>query len=142
MRELSISQKKITLTYEQARSFSFEFAALSYINSEKNQYKTKLENYDKAWDEPGTRNFTKYTNIPPGAYVFRVQGSNYDGVWNTDSLKVDVVILPAWWQTWWFRISWISAIALLVFSFYRIRMNNIKKQKKALEYQYDRQFIN
>ena len=43
--------KKISLTYEQARSFSFEFAALSYVRSERNQYKVKLENYDNDWQK-------------------------------------------------------------------------------------------
>lgn len=126
--------KEITLTYEQARSFSFEFAALSYIRPERNLYKVKLENYDRAWSDLNTRNLVNYTNIPPGNYVFKVQGANSDGFWNIKDLKINIIILPAWWQTWWFKASWISAIALLVFGFYRIRINSINKQKKILEY--------
>lgn len=125
--------KKIVLTYEQAKTFSFEFVALSYVNAENNQYKAKLEGYDKNWRYLGTRNFVSYTNIPPNTYTFRVQGSNNDGVWNTKGLRVEIVILPAWWQTWWFRVSWIAAIVLLVIGIYKVRLASIKRQKNVLE---------
>ncbi|EAY27802.1 two-component regulator propeller domain-containing protein [Microscilla marina] len=126
-------RKKIVLNHEQAKGFSFEFAALSYANASNNQYKVKLEGYDKAWHNLNTRNFASYTNIPPGRYVFRVQGSNNDGVWNTKGLAIEIVILPAWWQTWWFKVGWISTVILLSLGFYRYRINSIKAQKRILE---------
>lgn len=125
--------KKIVLTYEQAKTFSFEFMALNYVNAGNNQYKAKLEGYDKKWRYLGTRNFVSYTNIPPNTYTFRVQGSNNDGVWNTKGLSVEIVILPAWWQTWWFRVGWITAIILTVIGIYKVRLASIKRQKNILE---------
>jgi ligand-binding sensor domain-containing protein len=127
--------KKLCLTYQQARSFSFEFNALSYIHSEQNQYKTKLDNYDVTWQNLGKRNFITYTNIPPGKYIFRVQGANYDGAWNPRGLSIEVIILPAWWQTWWFRLGVISTVLLLIWVGYRARISGIKKQKRELEHQ-------
>ena len=63
--------------------FSFEFAALSYINSQKNRYRYKLDNFDPGWSEVDSKQRSAtYTNLNPGHYVFRVQGSNSDGVWN------------------------------------------------------------
>jgi signal transduction histidine kinase len=35
--------------------------------------------------------------------VFRVIASNADGVWNRDGASVGIRVLPAWWQTLWFR---------------------------------------
>lgn len=125
--------KKLVLTHEQAKGFSFEFAALSFANAHNNQYKVKLEGYDKTWHHLGTRNFVSYTNIPPDRYIFRVQGSNNDGVWNTQGLTIEITILPAWWQTWWFRIGWVSTVIVLSIGFYRYRINSIKKQKRILE---------
>ncbi|EAY24969.1 ggdef domain protein, putative [Microscilla marina ATCC 23134] len=125
--------KKIVLTYEQATVFSFEFAALSYASSDRNQYKVKLHGYDKKWRNLGKRNFVTYTGISPGTYHFRVQASNYDGVWNTQGLRVELVILPAWWQTWWFKLGWISFTIFLVVGFYLYRINAIKRQKRVLE---------
>ncbi|MGB0521842.1 MAG: two-component regulator propeller domain-containing protein [Flammeovirgaceae bacterium] len=126
--------KKIVLTYEQAIVFSFEFAALSYASSEDNQYKVKMEGYDKDWRNLGNRNFVTYTGIPHGTYTFKVQGSNHDEIWNTEGLAIELIILPAWWQTWWFRVSWISLIVLAAFGFYQYRTTTIRRQKRVLEH--------
>jgi hypothetical protein len=70
----------LTLPYRD-NVFSFEFAALSYANSHKNHYRYRLENFERAWNEVGSRQrLATYTNLDPGKYVFRVQGSNGDGM--------------------------------------------------------------
>src|SRR4029450_8899903 len=38
-----------------------------------------------------------------GRYVFRVQGSNSDGVWNEAGVSLPIVITPPWYKTNWFR---------------------------------------
>ena len=43
-----------------------------------------LEGFDKDWHHVGTTRTASYTGLPPGKYVFRVKGSNNDGVWNDD----------------------------------------------------------
>jgi signal transduction histidine kinase/ActR/RegA family two-component response regulator len=93
----------ITLSREHAK-FDIEFAALSYTLPEKNQYAYLLEGFDQRWTyTDSTRRFARYTNLDPGKYIFRVRGSNNDGVWNKTGASIRIAILPAWWQTWWFR---------------------------------------
>ena len=72
-------KKHVTLTHTQ-NEFSFEFAALNYIASQKNKYRYKMEEFDKDWIDAGTRRFASYTNLAPGDYTFRVLGSNNDDV--------------------------------------------------------------
>ncbi len=92
------------LTFDwQQNFFEFEFAALNYTQSEKNQYKYLLEGLDSDWFDSGTRRFGRYTNIPWGTYTLRVIGSNNDGVWNTDGAAVHITVTPPFWGTWWFR---------------------------------------
>ena len=79
---------------------SFEFSALSYTAPAKNRYRYRLEGFDEGWVEAGGRRFVTYTNIPIGDYVFRVKGSNNDGVWNEQGLAVPISALPATWETW------------------------------------------
>src|SRR5271165_3378953 len=91
----------VTLPYRD-NVFSFEFAALSYANSHKNHYRYKLESFERAWNEVGSRQrLATYTNLDPGKYVFRVQGSNGDGVWNEEGVTLTIVITPPWWNTAW-----------------------------------------
>src|SRR5271157_4696767 len=92
----------LTLSYRD-NIFSFEFAALSYANSQKNRYRYKLENFESGWNEVGSKQrLATYTNLDPGKYIFRVQGSNSDGVWNKEWVSLPILITPPWWRTNWF----------------------------------------
>jgi two-component system sensor histidine kinase ChiS len=99
-----IVARSIRLEHHQ-NFFSFEFAALDFIEPSKNQYAYKLEEFDPEWIESGTRRYASYTNLDPGEYVFRVKGSNNDGVWNEEGVSVHVTIVPPFWMTAWFRVS-------------------------------------
>jgi len=103
--------------------FSFEFAALSYANSHKNRYRYKLENFDSYWNEVGSKQrLATYTNLDPGKYVFRVQGSNSDGVWNQEGVSLPILITPPWWKTNWFRALFAVALLTLLWAAYQWRV--------------------
>ena len=86
----------LTLSYRN-NVFSFEFAALSYANAQKNRYRYKLEGFDTGWNEVGSKQrLAIYTNLDPAKYVFRVQGSNSDGVWNEEGVSLPILITPPW----------------------------------------------
>ena len=131
--------KEITLSYKE-NFFSFEFAALEYTNPGKNQYSYKLEGVDKDWINSGTIRTAKYTNINPGEYVFRVKGSNSDGIWNEEGTSIIIIITPPWWATWWFRGCMIILIVGFVGFAFNKRLNSVKKERKAQE-DFTRQLI-
>jgi ligand-binding sensor domain-containing protein len=87
----------------------FSFAALNFSNSEKNTYRFLLEGINTDWVNAGTQTQATYTNLPPGRYVFRVKGSNDDGIENSQAASIRIHIQPAYYQTWWF----ISLLLLL-----------------------------
>ncbi len=109
---------QITLSHLE-KVISLEFAGLSYQVPEKNRYRYMLEGFDDAWTEVGAdRRFVTYTNLDPGDYVFRVLGSNNDGVWNEEGALIGITIMPPWWQTTWFRmVVGASLIGLIVLAF-------------------------
>ncbi len=45
--------------------------------------------------------FASYPNMEPGKYIFRVKGSNNDGVWNEEGTSISIIISPPLWKTWW-----------------------------------------
>lgn len=126
------TSKMITLTHDQD-VFSVEFAALNYTLSQKNQYAYKLEGFDKDWNYVGHKRTATYTNLDPGDYVFKVKGSNNDGIWNEKPVAVTIRILPPYWVTWWFRLLAISLLSGSAYVFYQSRINAVKAQKWALE---------
>lgn len=129
--ENSILQKSVSETEKIELNhkddiITFGFAALDYAAPEKNQYAYMLENFNNAWIHSGTLNSATFTNLPPGEYIFRVKGSNNDGIWNETGARLAIVIKPPWWKTWW-AYSFYS-LALL-FSLWLFRYFEVKRVK-------------
>jgi ligand-binding sensor domain-containing protein/signal transduction histidine kinase len=120
----------LTLSYRDS-VFSFEFAALSYADSRKNRYRYKLENLEPGWNEVGSgQRLATYTNLDPGKYVFRVQGSNSDGVWNEAGVSLPIVITPPWWKTNWFRALFAATVVTLLWAAYRFRIGQFERVRQ------------
>ena len=132
LKESIIETKEIKLSHRD-RVISFEFAALHYASPDKNEYAYKMEGFEKEWNYVGNRHFATYTNLPPGDYIFRVKGSNNDGLWNEEGISLKITVTPPFWQTWWFIGFVITGIVLSILMVYRIRTHTIKEQKKRLE---------
>ena len=111
----------IRLSYKED-FFSFVFSALDFANPQKNTYAYIMEGFDRGWILAGTRRYASYTNLDPGSYVFRVRGSNKDGVWNDEGAAVRLFIDPPFWQTWWFRTLTVVAIASILLAIHNYRV--------------------
>ncbi|NQU85567.1 MAG: hypothetical protein HQ541_07385 [Mariniphaga sp.] len=123
--------KEIKLPHNQS-VLTFYFAVMDFTMPEKNQYAYMLENFDDGWIYSGSKREATYTNLDPGDYIFRVKGSNNDGIWNEEGTALKITILPPWWLTLWFKgIFSIFIIAVILAIFY-IRTSNLRKQKKVL----------
>lgn len=125
----------LTLSYQDT-IFSLEFAALSYANPEKNHYRYKLDGFESDWNEVGSKQrLAIYTNLDPGQYVFRVQASNNDGVWNEAGVSLPITITPPWWETWWFRSMAGLAVVGLLAAGYSYRVTSLRRRTVELEQQ-------
>jgi signal transduction histidine kinase/ligand-binding sensor domain-containing protein/CheY-like chemotaxis protein len=122
----------IRLNYGQS-VFTIEYSALNYTLPEMNSYAYKLENFEKGWNYVGSQRKATYTNLDPGEYTFKVKAANNDSFWNNNAATLQIIIVPPFWMTWWFRILCFSIICGAVYSFYRYRVYAIRAQKKVLE---------
>lgn len=97
----SITQtRSIELAHDQ-NDLAFAFAALDFTQPDQNIYRYRMEGYDQAWVEAGNSRRASYTNLSPGAYTFRVQGANSDGIWNESGTELKIRIRPPFWRTGW-----------------------------------------
>ncbi|GEM_PF-623084 len=112
---------------------SFEFSALDYTNPEKNQFRYMLEGLDQEWIRPGSLRIASYTNLDPGTYLFKVTGTNSDGVWSPFTASVRVIVASPFWKTPWFYLATVFFIAFIVMTWHRLRVKNIREQNKRLE---------
>ncbi len=135
--DLDRALEKVThVTFSWPKNFfEFEFAALSYVQPEKNRYAYKLEGFDEEWNYIGTRRFGRYTNLEGGTYTLRLRASNNDGVWNETGAALEVTIVPPLWKAWWFRGGVILLLAVVLVAGYQVRVRRIAARTHELESQ-------
>lgn len=117
--------KEIVLNYNQ-NFFSIEFAALDMAAAHKHKYLYKLEGIDPDWISSETRTTAYYTDIDNGSYRFLVKAANADNIWS-EPIALSIIIKPAWWMTWWFKVLVGLAVIYFGFSLYRFRINQLLK---------------
>ena len=122
----AISEKKVIELSYQDNVFSFEFAALNFTHPEENQYAYKLEGHDNGWTYCGGQQYARYINIGEGKYVFRVKGSNNDGVWNEQGASIAVIVAPPLWKTPWAYLSYVLVAGGALLSIRRYQVNKMK----------------
>ena len=118
----------------EAGGFSVEFSLLDFAAPERNRYAYWLEGYDKTWREVDTTHRSaSYTNLSPGHYVLHMKAASRDGAWSEHPLEVDVEILPAWHQTWWFDLLKILGAVLAVAAVVAVRVRYVQQRSLQLE---------
>jgi signal transduction histidine kinase/ligand-binding sensor domain-containing protein len=128
----SISETKDLVLTHKDNFITFEFIALDYTTPQKNLYAYKMDGFDKDWIQCGTKREANYTNLDPGKYTFHVKGSNNDGIWNEKGVSLNIVVLPPWWQTIWFKIIVLSIFSLSLYIAYVLKLELFRKKQKEL----------
>ncbi|MEO8201124.1 MAG: two-component regulator propeller domain-containing protein [Gemmatimonadota bacterium] len=93
-----------------SRDIEIDYTATSLALPERTRFRYRLEGVDPAWRDVGTRRRAYYNGLAPGTYRFRVIASNADGVWNETGAAWSFRVLPAWYQTLWFK----AGVVLLI----------------------------
>lgn len=117
--------QKIELKYNQS-SFTLEFVALNYIHGSKSRYAYILEGLENTWNIIENKNAATYSYLKPGNYIFKVKGSNNDGVWNNTPATLEIVILPPFWKS---KLAFVLYILLFITIIYLIIHFNVSRAK-------------
>jgi signal transduction histidine kinase/CheY-like chemotaxis protein/ligand-binding sensor domain-containing protein/HPt (histidine-containing phosphotransfer) domain-containing protein len=116
------------------QSFEVELAALDFSAPQRNRYSYLLEGFDNRWtDADASRRTAAYSRLPPGSYRLRMRGSNRDGLWSAEEVTLNVVILPAWHQTWWARLGYLVLACVLAWALLRWRVRQLHRKGEALQ---------
>lgn len=110
---------------------TIKFAALNFINPEKNQYAYKMEGISgDDWHYSGTQREAHYTNLSSGKYTFKVMAANNDGLWNTEPITLKITVLPPWWQTWWAFVIYAVIIYYIAVTIYKFQKNRLNLKRE------------
>ncbi|HMY39874.1 MAG TPA: ATP-binding protein, partial [Marinagarivorans sp.] len=125
-----LTTPSITLTHEDSM-FSLRFTATNYRSYADNTYTYKLEGFDNQWHKQSTNNKATYTHLDAGRYRFVVRAANNDNVWGDEEKSIEIIVLPAPWQTWWAYCIY-ATLAVGLIAWYVIAQNRRYRRQKHL----------
>ncbi len=112
-------------------AFSANFIALNYGKIQNNQYAYFLEGFDKTWKYSGSQHLAYYTNLDPGSYVLHLKAGDAFGNWNPREVRLSVTILPAYYETWWFRMLAGMLVLAALYALYRYRVQQLLRLQRV-----------
>ncbi len=132
LRQHITETRSLILNHDQNVLF-FEFAALSFVNSQANKYEYKMENFDNFWRTAKGNRSATYTNLDPGKYVFRVRAANNDGIWNEEGTSISIKIESPFTQKIEFYLLLILVGIGLIVLFVKLWTRNLENNRRVLQ---------
>lgn len=111
-----------TILPKLTRNVEIDYAGLSYLQPDLLDFRYRLLGHERDWTDVGNRRQAFYSDLSPGSYRFQVTACNKDGVCNKNGASIILVIPPAWWQTWLFRMLCVVAILAVIVATLRWRL--------------------
>ncbi|MDH3243793.1 MAG: ATP-binding protein, partial [Saprospiraceae bacterium] len=113
---------------------NFEYAALSFAQERKVQYRTRLVGFDEDWSPPTTEYKIRYTNLPalfiPKEYTFEVMATSNGTDWTNEPLSYSFLVKPPWILRWWAFVIEAALLAGILFVYLRYKNTQHKKELK------------
>lgn len=110
-----------------------QFTAPDFVAPDRIRFRYRLRGFDPDWTEVGDRRAAIYTKLPPGQYVFEVQGGDGGQGWSSRTAELGLVLTPNFWQTRWFAGLCILLLVLFCFALYRLRVRYLVEHTRELE---------
>jgi PAS domain S-box-containing protein len=125
----SFLKKKISYTFN---SVLFDFAATSYIKESDNEYRYKLDGFDKEWSPWSGKMAKEYTNLHEGTYCFKVQSRNILGQESTIA-EFHFVVAAPWYRTLWAYLLYVAFAGLFFYLGLKTYTKSLKEINLKLE---------
>ncbi|MCF6239549.1 MAG: hypothetical protein L3J79_12200, partial [Candidatus Marinimicrobia bacterium] len=130
---LSIVERPQITLFPEDLFFSISFASLDYYHSPSNEYAYLMEGLADTWHNIGTQGNITFTNLKPGDYTLHVKGSNNDGLWNEEGNSLRILVLPEFYETWWFISGAVLFLGLGIFQISRMRTAFLVRHAEELK---------
>jgi signal transduction histidine kinase len=104
------------------------YAAVSLLHPEAIRFRYRLREVDNNWQEAAMSTSVSYRSLPPGVYHFEVDRSDANGACSDKTATARFTILPAYYQTNWFRALVTLLLLALAWAAYRLRIRWLHRQ--------------
>lgn len=123
---------EITLSYDEASSFSLEFGVIMPGKNQNVEYQIWVEGIDKTWHNTGKeRRFSGY-KLSPGTYIVHIRANDNSRSWNECTEKVIVIkVRPPFYRSTLAYIIYLLVLCLLAYIAYRISATRLREKNIA-----------
>ncbi|MFD0991187.1 response regulator [Mariniflexile jejuense] len=128
-----LEQTKLITLNRKDKVVTINFTAFNLKYAKNIKFSYKLEGYNNEWSITKERSLT-YMNLSPGTYTLKVKASSLSGLWDESYSSITLKVLPAWWQTIWFKILVISFIIFIIFIINKTILNK-ERLKRDFEFE-------
>lgn len=108
----------------------FGFDVINFINPEKDLFRYYLKGLDKEWGKFTRERHATYPWLPPGKYIFRVEGRNLNTGDQYIPLEIAFTIFAPFWKTWWFYSLALAVVLLVTIILFRYRINKAHREEQ------------
>ncbi len=130
-------EQQIRIPHTQ-NSIRIEFVQTEFRDDKAVSYQCMLEGYDKDWSQPQRTTAKDYTKLPKGTYVFHVRALNaLNGT--TEEASISIVVLPAWYETWWAYLLYALLTVALVYWLLRYLKQRSERELVKVKAEKERQ---
>jgi signal transduction histidine kinase/ligand-binding sensor domain-containing protein len=123
------SLDKLKLNYDQT-TLKLYLASPFYINAGKTVFKHRMLSEQQEWINDGHNNELIITQLQPGKHTLELITISSEGTQSKNTKTIHITVAPPWFQQTWFRILIGLLIAGLAFGFYKLRINQLKREHK------------
>ncbi|MFO7864635.1 MAG: two-component regulator propeller domain-containing protein [Salinivirgaceae bacterium] len=119
------------------------FTSLDHTAPEKIQYRYKVNNSN--WIDVGHQNYASFSNLQPGNYTIKINGTNADRQWSSNIAIIELYVPNPWYSRWWaYTIYFLILLVAILFGIEtrtrRLRLTNqVLREKEASAKQVARQ---
>jgi signal transduction histidine kinase/ligand-binding sensor domain-containing protein len=115
------------ISFMRAHSLRVGYFGIELASPERVRYRYKLDGYDNNWQDAGEGREAAYTSLGPGRYIFHA-AATVDGQRWSESSPLSIKVLPAFYQTAWFRALALAFIVGLLWTLYAMRVRYLAHQ--------------
>ena len=112
-------------------TFNISFSTLSFMKPGKIKYSYMIKGLNSEWISIKNKNEVILSNLRSGKYSLFVKAS-YSGVlWTKKPAKLEIIVVPPFWETLWFKLLILMLIIIALSFWYKIRIEKVTSRIKT-----------
>lgn len=110
------------------RRVQIGWTALDLTAPDRVRFRYRLDGVDREWRDAGGAREAEYSDLQPGAYVFRVMAAREGDSWTDNGTAWEFSVAPRFYQAFWFPFLAAAALAGMAWVTWHIRLVQIRRR--------------